>query len=354
MSLVGLRPELPEFGDMFVGRYRDLLDHLPGFFGPALIRNECDLYPSDEDPEAYYRRVLFPSKADRLLAYYETANVFTDFIWIVKGLWETLLGTVNWRRVVRLYGPVIGVDIVLVWIGWTLVNFFRYFDLSWNTGFVSGLWILPVFVVASALIGGCYRYPRRHFSPSDGIRLVVFFSLAWMAGYLVLVGITRNVSLYLMPMGWFVVCTLLILGRTMFRMGGPTAQSTRRVQSSGLLIYGFNAGAIALASWIKASSPGVRLLGFLADDWDQVGQRAHGVPVLGSERDLPTIRMAHSVDEIWMTFTPDHTKRHRLQTFCRRHDIKLVVIPELEPFHRLVAPAHEGGMKCESATAQNN
>jgi diketogulonate reductase-like aldo/keto reductase len=62
----------------------------------------------------------------------------------------------------------------------------------------------------------------------------------------------------------------------------------------------------------------------------------------------------HHVDEIWMTFTPDDTKRHRLRTFCQKHDIRLVVFSELEPFRRFVAAAHEGEASCETEMAQNN
>lgn len=165
---------------------------------------------------------------------------------------------------------------------------------------------------------------------------MVVFSLAWMAGFLVLVGITRSVSLYLMPMGWFVVCTLLIIGRAAFSMDSRKTRSTQREQSPGLLIYDFNGGGIALANWVKTCSPGIRLLGFLADDRERVGQRVHGMPILGSERDLPTIRSAHHVQELWVTFTPDSKKRRRLITFCEKHDIELVVFPELEPFRRFV------------------
>ncbi|MGH8602352.1 MAG: sugar transferase, partial [Gammaproteobacteria bacterium] len=74
MTLVGPRPELPYFFDLLVGRYRAVLDYTPGLFGPSSIPDECDSYPLDEDPETYYRRVLFPRKAELDLAYYPTAN----------------------------------------------------------------------------------------------------------------------------------------------------------------------------------------------------------------------------------------------------------------------------------------
>ncbi len=356
MSFVGPRPESPQFADLFVDRHRALLEFLPGLFGPSSLR-ECDLYPPDEDPEAYYRRVLFPQKAEYNLAYYPTATLLSDFIWIVKGVWESTVGAINWKRLVKSHGVMLAVDILLVEVGWLLTNFFRFSGLPGGKdfdSFLAGLWIFPALFLICALGGRCYRYPKGHFSLADGTRLIIATSIAWMAGFLVLVGISRSVSLHLMPMGWFVVATLLIIGRTAFSVGGRTARLPQREQSPGLLIYGFNGGGIALANWIKAGLPGISLLGFLTDDREQVGRRVHGVPILGSERDLPTIRSAYEIDEIWMTFTPDHAKRHRLRIFCQQHDIKLVVFAELEPFRRFVAPAHEGEARCETGRAQNN
>lgn len=345
MSLVGLRPELPEFRDMFVGRNKELLDHLPGFFGPGLIRNECDMYPPDEDPEVFYRRVIFPRKAEQFLAYYKAPNVASHIGYILKGLWATLIGTFKFRRLVRLFGPRICADVVLIWIGWTAVNLLRYLGVLHLDSFLAGLWIFPSIFVCCALLGGCYQHPRRHFSPSDGTRLVIVFSLAWMAGFLLLVGFTRSVSLYLLPMGWFVVSTLLVLGRTAFRIERQETNQEQRKKASGLLIYGVNAGSIALANWLTASSPNLRLSGFLSDDADEIGQRIHGVHVLGGERDLPAILNKFPASEIWVTFSPNPTKRKRLRAYCQHHKLKLVILPELEPFRRLVYPSYEDKTK---------
>ena len=163
-----------------------------------------------------------------------------------------------------------------------------------------------------------------------------------MAGFLLLLGFSRGASLYMMPMGWFVVCALLIIGRTIFSMERQMVRLTKKQGSPGLLIYGANEAGMALANWVTASSSRIRLPGFLTDDQEQIGQRVHGVRVLGSERDLPTILKTHQIEEIWMMFTPDHIKRHRLRTFCQQNDIKLVILPELEPFRRFVPPSHTG------------
>jgi lipopolysaccharide/colanic/teichoic acid biosynthesis glycosyltransferase len=95
MSIVGPRPESLQLSDCFVSRYLDILDHRPGIFGPnqVLFVNECCLYPESEDPQQFYREVLFPLKASVDLAYFAHRTVLSDFRWIARGV----LATLGWR-----------------------------------------------------------------------------------------------------------------------------------------------------------------------------------------------------------------------------------------------------------------
>lgn len=88
MSIVGPRPETPNFGDMFTGRFRGLFDHKPGIIGPsqALLRDEASLYPDDVEPTVFYRAVLFPMKAKIDLDYYSRRTIWSDFMWLMRGV----------------------------------------------------------------------------------------------------------------------------------------------------------------------------------------------------------------------------------------------------------------------------
>ncbi len=90
MSIVGPRPETPHFADCFVGPHRELLRYKPGIFGPsqAVFRNESTLHA--DDPEQYYRAVLFPLKARLDLAYFPNAHTRLDAIWTVRCLLAVL------------------------------------------------------------------------------------------------------------------------------------------------------------------------------------------------------------------------------------------------------------------------
>jgi lipopolysaccharide/colanic/teichoic acid biosynthesis glycosyltransferase len=87
MSIVGPRPETLDFADCFTGPYAAVLEHKPGLFGPSqvLFRSENSLYPRDQAPQAFYRAVLFPTKARIDLAYFPRRTLIADIGWVVRG-----------------------------------------------------------------------------------------------------------------------------------------------------------------------------------------------------------------------------------------------------------------------------
>ena len=94
MSFVGPRPEAWTYKNLFHGRYKEILSYIPGIFGPNQIafRNESELFPLNEDPELFYRTVLFPRKAEKDLSYFRDASFIKDIVWIMKGLAVSLFG----------------------------------------------------------------------------------------------------------------------------------------------------------------------------------------------------------------------------------------------------------------------
>lgn len=92
MAIVGPRPESMAFAEAFTVRELPLLQYRPGIFGPSQVafRNECCLYPADKDPVQFYRETLFPAKAALDLAYYSRRTVWSDILWIGRGILAVL------------------------------------------------------------------------------------------------------------------------------------------------------------------------------------------------------------------------------------------------------------------------
>jgi lipopolysaccharide/colanic/teichoic acid biosynthesis glycosyltransferase/dTDP-glucose pyrophosphorylase len=115
MSMVGPRPEVPEFKHCFSGPYRRLLDYIPGIFGPSqcAFRNEAAMYPAGCDKRSFYEQVLFPQKAKIDLQYYPWGTMGGDLRWMYRSVSAVLCGILQGRdsseiRAQPLYAPLAG------------------------------------------------------------------------------------------------------------------------------------------------------------------------------------------------------------------------------------------------------
>jgi lipopolysaccharide/colanic/teichoic acid biosynthesis glycosyltransferase len=80
MSLVGPRPEVPEYVDPGDPLWQRVLRARPGITDPASVefRNEEELLAGVEDLDGYYRKVLLPRKLELSAAYLERRNFSSD------------------------------------------------------------------------------------------------------------------------------------------------------------------------------------------------------------------------------------------------------------------------------------
>jgi len=95
MSVVGPRPESLAFSDCFRNGFEKIHKHKPGLFGPCQVRfqHENKLYPTGVAAVEFYRRVVFPAKAEIDLAYFSRRTFFSDVGWIVRGAWISVTGS---------------------------------------------------------------------------------------------------------------------------------------------------------------------------------------------------------------------------------------------------------------------
>ncbi len=80
MSLVGPRPEVPEYVDLGDPLWQRVLEARPGITDPASLafRNEEELLAAAENVEEYYRAVILPRKLELSAAYLERRSFFSD------------------------------------------------------------------------------------------------------------------------------------------------------------------------------------------------------------------------------------------------------------------------------------
>lgn len=88
MSLVGPRPEVPRYVELYSEAQRAILALRPGITDLASIkyRNESDLLAEAENPDETYVQILLPDKIRLNLAYASRAGIWSDFLVILATL----------------------------------------------------------------------------------------------------------------------------------------------------------------------------------------------------------------------------------------------------------------------------
>ena len=92
MSLVGPRPEVRKYVDMYTPEQMHVLDVRPGITDMASIRyrNENELLEQAEDPDRYYVDAIMQDKLRINLEYVEKHSFFFDIKLIFKTFWEII------------------------------------------------------------------------------------------------------------------------------------------------------------------------------------------------------------------------------------------------------------------------
>ena len=92
MSLVGPRPEVRKYVDMYTDEQMHVLDVRPGITDMASIyyRNENELLEKANNPEKYYREVIMQDKLRINLEYVRNHSVIGDFGMILKTLFVVI------------------------------------------------------------------------------------------------------------------------------------------------------------------------------------------------------------------------------------------------------------------------
>ena len=95
MSLVGPRPELPHYVELYPVAMRDVvLAVRPGITDPASLAfsHEAELLAAAADPEREYREVILPAKLKLSADYAARANLATDLRLILATLTRVIRG----------------------------------------------------------------------------------------------------------------------------------------------------------------------------------------------------------------------------------------------------------------------
>jgi len=94
MSLVGPRPEVRKYVDMYNSQQKMVLDAKPGITDYASLDyiNESELLAKSEDPEKTYINEVMPAKLQLNLKYINESGLFTDLTIILRTIFKIIKG----------------------------------------------------------------------------------------------------------------------------------------------------------------------------------------------------------------------------------------------------------------------
>ncbi len=102
-----------------------------------------------------------------------------------------------------------------------------------------------------------------------------------------------------------------------------------------IMIYGAGYRATTIANLVEQGFPGTQMIGLIDDRIKMIGRYIGKFKVLGNKRDLDTLHKIHGFQQLWLSFSPTEENLSQIADWCNRHAVKLVVLPELEPFSSL-------------------
>ena len=100
MSLVGPRPEVPRYVELYDPAQRRVLELVPGITSPANLayHDEAELLAGAADPERAYVQQVMPDKIRIHLRYADAATPWSDLLLVVRTLVHIVPGRAAARR----------------------------------------------------------------------------------------------------------------------------------------------------------------------------------------------------------------------------------------------------------------
>jgi lipopolysaccharide/colanic/teichoic acid biosynthesis glycosyltransferase len=92
MSLVGPRPEVSKYVELYNNFQKQILSVKPGITDRASIkyRDEAEMLTKQEDPETFYIKQIMPDKVEINIEYIKNANFFSDINVIFSTVFKIL------------------------------------------------------------------------------------------------------------------------------------------------------------------------------------------------------------------------------------------------------------------------
>ena len=325
MSLVGPHPEVPYYVEKFREDYQDVLRVRPGLTDLASLKyiDEQVLLGKAAKPEDEYTNKILPEKIRLAKLYIEHASLVFDLAVIFQTLLQ-LLGlrsvilkvtdrddqdevaflesSVVFRFLSKYRRPIIiSFDLAFIVLANYLAFFLRFDGQISSDASQLFLMTLPWLIVIRVIAFMVFRLNEglwRYISIWD-LKKIVGGVIAGTVAFYALVYWGFSFTEY--PRSIYIIDSILLIGflcgiRLAVRLfrERKVLRKTKRV----LIIGAGDAGENIVREMQTHSTSSYTPIGFVDDDVSKVGNRIHGVKVLGTRQDLSRILHAHKPEEV--------------------------------------------------------
>ena len=238
----------------------------------------------------------------------------------------------------RMYA-LCGIEAVLVAAA-VITAFLLRFPAETTADNLAGYWwVIPASVGVRLLafwLFGLYSWVWYYL----GVREVLQIAAAVTAGSLGLVVITMAATGFDFPetlllVEWLTVMAAIggerLLIRVMREQAARLESRARGDTRKRLLIVGAGDAALAISQEIsRRPSLGYQLVGYADDDDRKLGQKVHGVAVLGTTQDISEMASRHSLDEVIIAIpSASADLMRRIVSSCQEAGVKYRTLPAL-------------------------
>ncbi|MBI5713661.1 MAG: sugar transferase [Chloroflexi bacterium] len=353
MSLVGPRPEDPEFVAHYSPEERKVLSVRPGITSLAAIAyfDEERMLNYGTAAETYLSKIM-PDKLQLDLLYIRHRSLLSDMDVLLRtflslipmlrraapDIEEILFGPV--QRMIRKHIPWFILDLVTAYSAVAVAGLIWRaadpLDLGWTSA------MLAAFVLAFAFslvnwVMGVQRTAWCYAGAGEVLDIVLSSAISTT---LLLIG---NVLLPLFPAG------MLVLGGFFALAGFVTARYRSRLLSGALqrlmqvttslnaarvnaIVIGAGEAGQMMVRLLKNSrqSQLFHVIGIVDDDLGKRGMRIHGVDVFGVPRNIPRLVKEYNVALlIFAIHDIDQAEREAILILCENTDASVVVMPDM-------------------------
>jgi FlaA1/EpsC-like NDP-sugar epimerase/lipopolysaccharide/colanic/teichoic acid biosynthesis glycosyltransferase len=349
MSLVGPRPEVPKYVELFKERYRSVLTVRPGITDLATIhfRNEEEVLSNSAAPLTEYAERILPAKLDWAEEYVKTHTLLGDFFILVRTALAVVgrLPALNWVFIRWISQTdrsdsarrfLIIITHCSIFAFSAVIAFFIRFEFGVPRDELRHLYTaIVVWVVIKIFafrIAGLNRGWWRFVSIHDLGLLASANGIASTIGFVVISlstpGFPRSIYIIDLLICFLSTCGIRVIVRMLMEAG---IQIQRAGAGKRVLIYGAGIAGQALLREIRSNSQLVfQVCGFLDDDIRKRGLSIQGVRVLGTGGDLADLAATRVIDEVLVAIpSASGSQMAAILKRCHQAKVSCKTIPSL-------------------------